>query len=110
MGTSSASKIWVLIRKTTPKELNSAYLNSTTVTLQELKDKIAKQKGYDDWNDVILFSGYRNAMQMMDEIAIKWALYNSKAFKLWCDHQVIHGRTTHKLYVDWQESLLIPKP
>ena len=77
------------------------------MTLIELKEKIAKQKGYDNWEDVILFSGYRNAMSMMDEIANKWALYKSKAFKIWCDHQVTAGRTTHKLFLDWQESTVV---
>ena len=79
------------------------------MTLDELKEKIAKQKGYDDWEDVILFSGFRNAMSMMDEIADKWALYKSKAFKIWCDNQIIAGRTTHKLFLDWQQSIK-PKP
>lgn len=29
----------------------------------------------------------------------------AKRFKIWCDNQVIAGRTTHKLFLDWCEEL-----
>lgn len=29
---------------------------------------------------------------------------SAKDFKIWCDNQVIAGRTTHKLFLDWKES------
>jgi len=74
------------------------------MNLQELKEKVAKQKGYNDWNDVESF-GLRITVSIMETVAAKWALLNSKAFKIWCDNQVIAGRTTHKLFLDWQETL-----
>jgi hypothetical protein len=72
------------------------------MTLQELKDNVARSKGYKDWKEVLL---YPNAsMLLIDVVAQKWALKKAKDFKIWCDHQVTEGRTTHKLYLDWQEA------
>ncbi|WP_214228634.1 hypothetical protein [Pedobacter sp. B4-66] len=74
------------------------------MTIEELKESIAKQKGYDDWANVRNF-GWRSVEDLMMIVASKWTLYNAKAFKIWCDNQVIAGRTTHKLFLDWQESI-----
>lgn len=43
------------------------------------------------------------ASTVMPEISDEEIDERAKEFKIWCDHQEIAGRTTHKLFLDWKQ-------
>ncbi len=85
-------------------------------TLIDCKDNLAKEYGFASFSDLDKamdepehvnheLNNKEGWNGFLDQTSEAFSLCRAKDFKIWCDNQVTAGRTTHKLFLDWQEAV-----